>query len=105
MRRAAAEGFINATDMADYLVAKGLPFRAAYKISGTIVAYCIKERKTLETLSPEEYRSFSELFGDDIYEAVSLDRCLAQRRSFGGTAPECVKAQIEAVRAELKEMQ
>ena len=98
MRRAAQEGFINATDLADYLVGKGLPFRSAYKIAGGIVAECIQSGLVLETLPIEAYRKHSELFDTDVYEAVDLDRCVERRRSEGGTAPESVAAQIKAVK-------
>ena len=98
MRKAAAEGFINATDAADYLVKKGMPFRTAYKITGQLVAHCIQTRQTLETLPLAEYQSMSELFGDDIYEAVNLDTCVKSRISEGGTSPESVTAQIQQIR-------
>jgi len=101
MRRAAAEGFLNATDCADYLVKKGLPFRAAYKITGQIVAKCIAEHATLETLPLSAYQSFSELFGQDVYAAVDLDACVQARTSLGGTAPAEVLKQITALRGQL----
>jgi len=102
MRKAAAEGFINATDLADYLVRKGLPFRTAYKLCGEIVAYCIKNEKTLETLTFDEYKGFSELFGEDVKASVSLDSCLSRRNSYGGTSPEAVGRQIEYIKKELE---
>lgn len=98
MMKAAQEGFINATDVADYLVRKGLPFRSAYKISGQIVSKCIKEKKVLETLTLEEYREFSELFDTDIYDAVDLVSCAMRRTSEGGTSPASFDAQISYVR-------
>lgn len=98
MRKAAAEGFINATDAADYLVKKGMPFRSAYKITGQLVALCIAGRRTLETLPIAEYRELSELFEEDIYEAVSLETCVKARVSEGGTSPESVQAQIRYLR-------
>ncbi len=98
MRRAAAEGFINATDCADYLVKKGLPFRTAYKVVGQLVAKCMAESETLETLALCQYRTFSELFGDDVYAAVDLDNCVKARTSEGGTSPESVKKQAAALR-------
>ena len=98
MRKAAADGFINATDCADYLTKKGTPFREAYKLTGGIVAYCIDEGKTLETLTLEEYKSFSPVFEADVFDAIDLDVCVAKRVSFGGTAPESVKAQIAEMR-------
>ena len=94
MRKAAAEGFINATDAADYLVKKGMPFRTAYKLTGQLVAKCIASRQTLENLPLSEYQALSELFTSDIYEAVNLETCVKSRVSEGGTSPESVKAQI-----------
>ena len=101
MRRAAAEGFINATDGADYLASRGLPFRSAYKIMGEAVAYCVDNKKTLEELTLEEYRSFSPLFAEDIYKAIALDNCVAKRVSRGGTAPEAVKTQLDIIKQTL----
>ena len=98
MRAAAAGGFINATDLADYLVGKGLPFRTAYKLSGGIVAYAQKNTKTLENLSLEEYRSFSPLFDEGVYDAVDLDNCVARRTSTGGTSVGSVEQQIAYAR-------
>lgn len=102
MRRAAAKGFINATDGADYLVGKGLPFRSAYKAVGEIVAYAIREEKTLEELTLEEYRTFSPLFEEDIYAAIDLKNCVAKRISTGGTSPEQVKKQIVWAREQMQ---
>ena len=102
MRRAADGGYINATDCADYLAKKGLPFRDAYKVTGRLVAYAIKEGKTLAGLSLEEYRLFSPLFGEDIYAEADMHACMARRRSVGGTAPESVKEQIRAAEERLK---
>ena len=101
MKLAAQRGFINATDLADYLVKKGLPFRSAYKISGQIVAHCIREGQTLESLPLEVYRSYSELIGEGVYEAVDLLNCVRRRTSLGGTAPASVREQIAAARGEL----
>lgn len=95
MRNAAAKGFINATDCADYLVKKGMPFRDAYKITGTLVALCIEKGLTLETLPIEEYQKMSALFSDDVYQAISLDTCVKERKSYGGPAPEIVAVQIQ----------
>ena len=102
MRRAAQQGFINATDLADYLVKKGLPFRSAYKITGQLVAYCIRERKVLETLSLEEYKTFSPLFENDLYEAIRLEACVDRRISEGGTSVASVEKQIAQVMEFLK---
>ncbi len=98
MRAAAAKGFINATDCADYLVKKGLPFRDAYKITGTLVHTCIEKGLTLETLPLEDYRALCDTFDEDVYEAISLDTCVMQRKAAGGPAPEAVKVQIEYAR-------
>ena len=98
MRDAAAGGFINATDVADYLAKKGLPFRSAYKISGTLVAYCIERNTVLEKLSLDEFREFSELFEEDIYDAINLENCTFSRTSEGGTAVQSVERQIENIR-------
>ncbi|WP_416201210.1 MAG: Argininosuccinate lyase [Thermocaproicibacter melissae] len=99
MRAAAAKGFINATDCADYLVGKGVPFRTAYKITGEIVAYCIEHNLTLETLPIETYKKFSENFDEGIYDAISLERCVNGRKVLGGPAPENVEAQAKQVLA------
>ncbi len=103
MLRAAQEGFINATDLADYLVRKGLPFRTAYKISGEIVSRCIADGFILETLPLHIYRSYSDLFSDDVYKAIDLNECVSQRISEGGPSEASVSAQIEFVRNLLKE--
>ena len=105
MRRAAAKGFINATDCADYLVRKGLPFRSAYKITGSLVAYCIEKDTVLEELPVAEYKKFSELFDEDIYDAISLDTCVNNRNVEGGPAPEAVASQVEKLRAKLRELE
>ena len=104
MLSAAQKGFINATDLADSLGKKGLPFRSAYKISGQIVAKCIAEGKVLETLSLEEYKSFSPLFDQGLYGEIALSACVEKRTSVGGAAPASVEAQIEYVRKKLSEL-
>ena len=101
MKRAAQKGFINATDLADYLVKKGLPFRSAYKISGQLVALCIQENTVLDELSMETYRQYSELFDTDLYEAIALETCVAKRTSQGGTSVASVEEQIQYVRSKL----
>lgn len=101
MKKAAQGGFINATDLADYLVKKGLPFRSAYKIAGQIVAQCIREGLVLDTLPLTEYRKYSELFGEDLYEEISLETCVSKRVSEGGTSLASVEAQIEYVKQAL----
>lgn len=98
MRKAAAGGFINATDCADYLVCKGLPFRDAYKATGEIVALCIKKGLTLETLPLEEYTKICDLFDNGVYDAINLDKCVNDRTSLGGPAPQNVISQAARVR-------
>ncbi len=102
MRAAAAKGFINATDCADYLVKKGMPFRDAYKISGTLVAECIAKGLTLETLPLEEYKKMTDLFTEDVYEAISLETCVKGRLSEGGPSPEAVAMQIALAKSQLE---
>lgn len=101
MRSAAAAGFINATDCADYLTKKGVPFRDAYKITGLLVAKCIETHKTLETLEIEHYKALCESFESDVYEAIRLETCLSGRNVYGGPAEDTVKGQIEELRAAL----
>ncbi len=98
---AAQKGFINATDLADYMVKKGLPFRSAYKIAGSIVAYCIKNGEILEELTLEEYKSFDKIFETDVFDAISLKTCVEKRISLGGTSPKSVKEQIAFVKGKL----
>ena len=101
MRQAAAAGFINATDCADYLVKKGLAFRDAYTIVGNLVRTCTEKKTTLEELSLEEYKEIDETFDQDVYEAISLDTCVNQRKVLGGPAPQCVQEHINEVKKEL----
>ncbi len=98
MKKAAGEGFINATDLADYLVKKGMPFRTAYKISGELVALCIKQKTVLEDLPLETYKQHSDLFDEALYDAVNLENCVSRRISKGGTSVASVEAQIEYVK-------
>ena len=102
MKKSAQGGFINATDLADYLVKKGLPFRSAYKISGQIVAKCIAEGYVLETLPLSEYQKFSDLFEEDLYQDIDLTTCVEKRISQGGTSAASVEAQIAYVKECLK---
>lgn len=95
MRQAAAKGFINATDCADYLVKKGLPFRDAYKAVGQLVAFCIENGYTLETLPLEEYQKVCSIFDEGVFAAIDLDNCVKGRTVKGGPAPQCVLAEIE----------
>ncbi len=98
MRTAAAKGFINATDCADYLVKKGLAFRDAYKITGSLVAICIDKGVTLETLPLQEYKNLSDIFENDVFDAISLEKCVNDRISAGGPSPVAVKKQIEYIK-------
>ena len=102
MRAAAAKGFINATDVADYLTKKGEPFRSAYKISGQLVAYCIAHGKVPEELELSVFREFSPLFDESVYEAIDLSACVEKRISEGGTSVSSVKKQIAQMREFLK---
>ena len=104
MRAAAAGGFINATDCADYLVKKGMPFRDAYRIVGGLVAQCIAGRQTLETLPLEDYQKASPLFDQDVYQAISLETCVEGRTSYGGPAPSSVLAQADDALARLNQV-
>ncbi|MBQ4486542.1 MAG: argininosuccinate lyase, partial [Oscillospiraceae bacterium] len=104
MRKAAAKGFINATDCADYLVKKGMPFRSAYKAVGSIVARCIELDITLEALPIEEYRRLSKLFEMGIYKAIALDTCVINRNVEGGPAPEAVAKQVERLKTKLADI-
>jgi argininosuccinate lyase len=94
MRNAAAKGFINATDLADYLVRKGLPFRSAYKIVGQIVAECTNKGLVLETLPLEAYQAHSDLFTEDLFDAISLETCVSQRTSPGSVSAPSLDAQF-----------
>ena len=98
MKNAAQKGFINATDLADYLVKKGDTFRNAYKISGRIVADCIKNNYVLENYPIEKYKEFSPLFENDVYKAIDLNECVNKRTSFGGASTTSVEYQIKEVR-------
>ncbi len=103
MYKAAGKGFINATDLADYMVKKGMPFRTAYKHVGEIVAYCIKENLVLDTLPIEKYKEFSDIFDNDLYSEISLETCIAKRISAGSTGPDSVNTQIDYFNDFLKE--
>ena len=98
MLLAAQKGFINATDLADYLVKKGLPFRSAYKISGQLVALCIQNNTVLEKLPLATYKEYSDLFAADLYEAIDLTNCTQKRTSEGGPSEASVQKQINYVR-------
>ena len=105
MRAAAAKGFINATDCADYLTKKGVPFRDAYKITGGLVAECIRRGLTLETLPLEDYRAASGAFAEDVYGAINLETCVKGRLSEGGPSPDAVEKQLALIAKFLEENQ
>ena len=101
MKTAAQKGFINATDLADWMVKQGLPFRSAYKIAGQLVARCIAEGTVLEALPLDVYKEYSDLFTEDVYNAIDLATCVATRISEGGTSVASVEAQIAYVKEQL----
>ena len=103
MRKAAGHGFINATDCADYLTKKGMPFRDAYTVTGHLVAQCTAQGKTLEELTLEELKAVSGLFEADVYDALNLENCMALRASYGGPAVSETTRQIEEIEAFVKE--
>ena len=103
MMHAAQKGFINATDLADYMTKKGMPFREAYKITGTIVSDCIHVGTVLEKMPIEEYKKYSDIFEEDLYDAIDLINCVKRRNSEGGTSVESVEAQVAYVKKELEE--
>jgi argininosuccinate lyase len=103
MEKAAKEGFINATDCADYLTKKGVPFRTAYKITGEIVKFAIDNNYTLDTLKLEDYKKFSDVFEEDIYDAIDLKTCVAKRKVVGGPAKEVVENEIKIALEKINE--
>ncbi len=102
MLSAAQKGFINATDLADYMVKKGMPFRSAYKIVGNIVSDCIKNGKVLETLDLQDYKKYDDIFEQDLFDEISLKTCVEKRISEGGTSPKSVEKQIEWIKEKLE---
>ena len=102
MASSCKSGFINATDLADYLVTKGVAFRDAHFIVGNIVKYCIECGKTLEDLSLEEYKRFCEKIQEDVYQFIKIESCVNRRKSYGGTSIESVKKQIDKLKEFLK---
>ncbi len=103
MRTAASRGFINATDCADYMVKKGVPFRDAYTVVGKLVNYCIANGKTLESLTLEEYRAMSPVFDSGVYDAIDLETCVNLRRVPGGPAYESVQKQLQSIKEFISE--
>ena len=102
MRKAAGKGFINATDCADYLTKKGMPFRDAYTVTGKLVAACAQQGKTLEELTLPELKAVSDLFDADVYQALDLENCMALRGSYGGPAVDETSRQIQEIEAFLQ---
>ncbi len=98
MYKACTKGFINATDLADYLTKKGMPFRSAYKIVGTIVGDCVKKGITLDEYPLEDYKKFADIFDNDLYQEISMETCIKKRISKGSTGYESVKEQIVYVK-------
>jgi argininosuccinate lyase len=103
MRRAASGGFINATDCADYLTKKGLPFREAYMVVGRLVSQCIRAGETLDTLPLKDFRAVSGVFDGDVYQALELKTCVNGRKIYGGPAKEAVEQQIASIMQFLQE--
>jgi argininosuccinate lyase len=102
MLAACQDGFLNATDLADYLAVKGLPFRRAHEVVGAIVRYSIEHDKHLEDLSLDELRSFCELIDDDVFSVLPIERCVARRTSIGGTSPEVTPMQLSQAMSVLR---
>lgn len=98
MRAAASGGFINATDCADYLVKKGMPFREAYMIVGKLVNFCIKAGETLDTLPLKDFKAVSPIFEEDVYQALELNTCVNGRQVYGGPSAESVQQQIDHIK-------
>ena len=103
MYKAAQNGFICATDLADYLTKRGVPFRAAYKTVGQIVSYCIENSLTLDSMPLSDYKKFSDIFKEDLYGEIDPLVCVKKRLSEGGTAPDSVREQIKFIEGFLKE--
>ena len=99
MKKGASLGFTNATDVADYLVKKGFPFRSAHEIVGAIVLYSIKENKSIDELSLSELKNFSNIFEEDIYNTINLVSCVEERKVFGGPSPSSVNKQLDILKA------
>ena len=103
MRKGAAGGFTNATDLADYLVKKGMPFRTAHGVVGEVVLYCRNENKAIEDLSLDELKKFSSLIDEDVYIAIDLVTCVEERKVFGGPSTKSVKIQLDDLDKFIKE--
>lgn len=101
MRESAELGYLNATDLADYLVVKGLAFREAYDLVGQIVNYALKNNLKLEDISLEKYKDFSEIFGEDLFDFIEIENSLKNRKVYGGPAKEAVEIQIKNLKKSL----
>lgn len=95
MLSAAQEGFMNATDLADYLVVKGMPFRKAHEVVGGAVRFCIDNNKKLDDLTINDLKTFSELIEEDVFDILPVDKCVYRRKSYGGTSPEVIPMQFD----------
>ena len=104
MRDGAKGGFTNATDLADYLVKKGMPFREAHGVVGKMVFFCIENNKSLDDLTLDEMKEFSDIIAEDIYAAISMETCVNERKVIGGPAKETVKKAIENAKAQLQQI-
>ena len=102
MLKSAGLGFTNATDAADYLVRKGMPFRDAHEVVGKLVLYCEQHGQSIDALSLDELKSLSPMFSDDVYDALSLETCVKKRAVYGGPSPDSVKKHIDKIKAYLK---
>ena len=102
MLKGAKGGFTNATDVADYLVKKGLPFRDAHGVVGRMVAYCLEKDKVIDALNMDEFKEFSPIFEEDVYDAISLETCVNMRKLVGGPAMDTMKKVIEQYKKEIK---
>jgi argininosuccinate lyase len=101
MLEAANSGFMSATDIADYLTKKDVPFRIAHEVAGKIVAYCIERKRSFEDLSMSEWNTFHKLFGDDIMEKIKIESCVESKNVYGGTAPQQVLDAIDRATKEI----
>jgi argininosuccinate lyase len=104
MEASAKKGFTNATDAADYLVGKGVPFRDAHGIVGSLVLFCEEKGISLDDMTLEEYKAISPVFEEDIYDAISLETCVKKRMTIGAPGPEAMKAVIQKEQAALQEL-
>jgi argininosuccinate lyase len=102
MLKATREGFLNATDVADYLARKGIPFRETHEVAAKIVAFCYSQSRIIDELSIDEFKTFHPLFEKDVYEAINIKNVVNRRNSYGGTSTEAVKIQLEEIKKSLQ---